>query len=301
MITGTAGTNVGITNNPGASPAKGIKYYAFTILAPGCIDAGDGAVDLKTTYDTDGHFTDVDSVQLELLVAAWGTSNHAIAGTNPKFGVCIQTDIMIVNDSLESVLIERKNFDFVVTPILATFTVNAAITDSTVSIDGSVGEKSGTEVTGSWEGNDPLAPGDPIWFKLDIVSTDYTFVGLENVVMTVGEQPVDNLIVDNEVQDTAMTGSDMFNGDTEIQFYHILARSVFTGETQPLEMSGKALVAYTGRRRLEDSENENLTEKADFKVRATLMADDGNGSGGFKVEVLSTVIGGFGAIGVGLF
>ena len=280
---------------------KGTKYYRFTILAPDCATAGDGAVSLKASYDADGHKTLSSTVDLELSVEAWGTSNHARPGTTVKFGVCIQADIMMVNDMEQSIVIERKNFNFVVTPILATFTVNAGLTNSTVEVGGSTGEKSGTAVTGSWQGTDQLTPGDPIWFKLDIVSSDYVFIGLDNVAMTVGEQPIANLVVENEVQDTAMTGSDLYYGDTELQFYHIVPRSVFISEPQPLEMSGKALVAYAGRRRLGDGENVTLTEKADFTMRATLMADDGSGSGGFKLEILSTMIGSFGAIGVGLF
>jgi hypothetical protein len=297
QITGTAGLDLGLMNNPGSNPAAESKYYEFTILAPGCLAPGDGAVTVKTSYDTDGHLTTANTVDLELAVAAWDASNHAVDG---KFGVCIQADIMLITEALQAVVIERKNFDFRVTPILSTFTINAGMTDSTVSVGGSDGEKSGTTVTGTWAGNDPLAPGDPIWFILDIVSPTYSFVGFEEVSMAVGVQPVENLVLDSEVQDTAMTGSDLYNADTELQFYHILPRSVYTGDPQQLEMSGKAIVTYTGRRRLENGEYEKLTEKADFSVKASLMADDGSGSGSFKLEAWSMVIGGVGVIGAGM-
>ncbi|GAX16419.1 hypothetical protein FisN_10Hh339 [Fistulifera solaris] len=294
QIVNTAGLDLGLMNNPGPSPAAETKYYEFTILAPGCLTPGDGVVTVKASYDTDGHFTGANTVDLELTVAAWGASNHAVDG---RFGVCIQADIMMITKALQAVVIERKNFDFRVTPILSTFTINAGMTDSTVSVGGSDGEKSGTTVTGTWAGNNPLAPGDPIWFILDIVSPTYSFVGFEEVSMAVGVQPVENLVVDSEVQDTAMTGSDLYNADTELQFYHILPRSVYTGDPQQLEMSGKAIVTYTGRRRLENGEYKKLTENADFSLKASLMTDDGSGSSSFKLEVLSIVIGGVGVIG----
>lgn len=45
---------------------------------------------MKTSYDTDGRKTTNSTVDPELSVNAWGTSDYAVSGSTLQFGVCIQ-------------------------------------------------------------------------------------------------------------------------------------------------------------------------------------------------------------------
>jgi hypothetical protein len=299
QITATSGTDVGISNNPGPNPAAGTKYYAFTILAPGCLAAGDGAVTVKTTYDQDGHLTALNTVDMEIAVAPWGTSVHAVEG---KFGVCIQADIMMINAALEAVVLERKHFDFRVTPILSTFTVSSDIENNLVDVGGSTTEESGTAVTGTWEGTNPLPPGEPIWFSLAVDDQDYNFVQFETVTMKIGTAAPTNLITATVPVDTALTSFELGATPKTINFYHILPRSAFGATSQTLTMTGKALVDYVGQtppiRRLRGVEDRELSTEpvtTDFSMEATMMADEGGDSSSF--QILSLVIGGVSVIG----
>ncbi|GAX16411.1 hypothetical protein FisN_10Hu347 [Fistulifera solaris] len=275
QIAATAGTDVEISNNPGPNPPAGTKYYEFTILPPGCLAAGDGAVTVKTSYDQDGHLTALNTVDMELAVAPWGTSVHAVEG---KFGVCIQADIMMINAALEAVVLERKHFDFRVTPILSTFTVTQLMLAD-------------------------QRPSNPVQ-RLAVDDQDYNFVEFETVTMKIGAAPATNLITATVPVDSALTSFELGATPKTINFYHILPRSAFGATSQTLTMTGKALVDYVGPiRRLRGTEDRELATEpvtTDFSMEAVMLADEGGDSGSFKIEIVSLVIGGVGVIGAAL-
>lgn len=262
---------------------------------------------LKTSFDQDGHLTAATTVDLELSVNAWEATDFAVMDGTLKFGVCIQADIMLVNAELESILMERKHFNFLVSPILSTFTISSVIDDGTVVVDNSENELSGTDVDSFWRSANPLPPGEPIWFELSVINEKYDFVQFETVIMKIGDQgtPI-NLIADSDIVDSALTSIELGNTPKTIHFYHFLPRSAFGSTTQTLTLTGKALVSYVGgARRLRGTEDRELAstdlEKTNFEVKVLMMADASDDSGSFTVEVLSIVIGGIGAIGAAMF
>jgi hypothetical protein len=96
----------------------------FSILAPGCASQGDPAVQVDTTYDQDGHLTRSDSVELHLAVQAWENTVHDLHQNQSQFALCLQADIVMLNSELNTVLLEQKKFEFVVTILLPTFDFN---------------------------------------------------------------------------------------------------------------------------------------------------------------------------------
>ncbi len=118
-IRDTSGTLDGVSNNPTNTAAS--KFYMFSILAPGCASQGDPVVQLDTSFDQDGHLTRSDSVELHLAVQAWEKTVYDLHQNQSQFALCLQADIVMLNSELDTVLLEQKKFEFVVTILLPTF------------------------------------------------------------------------------------------------------------------------------------------------------------------------------------
>jgi hypothetical protein len=157
----------GLVNDPGGSPDVGSMFYNFTVLGPDCVATADTEVSLKITYDNDGNLTAASTVDLELTVQAWENTEFVSQGDQSEFAACIQTDILIVDESSTAQLLRRKYFDFDVTPVSSTFTVNNNMTDNSVPEDKETAS-SGTTVTASWDASNPLNTGETIWFHVTI-------------------------------------------------------------------------------------------------------------------------------------
>lgn len=327
QISDTPGITAGLSNNPGTDP--GTTYYRFTVLAPGCGSQGDPAVQIKTSYDTDGHLTGLTTVDFELSVNAWIDTHYAIQSEELVFGVCIQADILIIDGGSNPQVVESKQFDFRVTPILSTFTVSSAsLNTNEIVISTTDNLRSGTEVTPVWASRNPLAPGEAVWFYLTIDTAPYVFVNFEEVQMIIGGGDPIILVAGGVIQDTALTSFELGNNATAIHLYHILLRSRFTDTQQQIALTGRANVAYPAppSRRLDSStendvfsvnedesqtlgaeskiseiseEQDEVGEIVDFAVRAMLLPyeDEEEDSGNVRLGILSTMIGGAGLVG----
>ncbi|GAX25127.1 hypothetical protein FisN_10Lh333 [Fistulifera solaris] len=309
QINETPGTSLGLSNNPGGSP--GTTFYSFTVLAPGCGAIGNTAVSIKTSYDSDGHLTGANTVDLELAVGIWGGTHYDILSDRSKFGVCIQADIFVIDGGNNPQVLESKQFDFVITPLLNDFSVNPVNLDtnaiSKVTTDTLI---SGTTVTPHWAASSPLAPGEAVWFYLTIDTAPYVFTSFQEVQMTVGGGAPVSLVTGGAIVDGVLTSFELANGGTTMHFYHVLLRSKFATEAQQIALTGRANVVYSAGRRLDGDTAENNFEvseyesqtaeseskEADFTVRAVMQPYDGSeeDSGGSKLEILSMMIGGAG-------
>lgn len=312
QISNTPGTSSGLSNNPGTTP--GTTYYRFTVLAPGCDIVGNTAVTIKTSYDTDGHLTGASAVDLELSVNAWGGTHYDLLSDRTKFGVCIQADILIIDGGSNPQVVESKQFDFIVTPLLNEFSVSPVTlntnTITKVTTDTLI---SGTTVTSAWASSIPLAPGEALWFFLTIDTAPYTFTSFQEVQMTIGGGAAVNLVTGGVIVDTALTSFELATGATNMHLYHVLIRSKFTSETQEIVLTGRANVVYSSGRRLDSSTagqtaGDNIASNAeskiaDFALKAQMQSynADEAGSGGVKLEILSMVIGSVGLAGASVF
>lgn len=233
---------------------------------------------------------------MQLSVDAWQGQVFDINSDQTQFGLCVQADIVINDSGNNPLVLESKEFDFVVNVEDSSFNFDETdiLSTNAVTTDNETGEVSGTTVSATWRGTNPLAPGQAVWFSIEVDDPiNYDFVAFESVTMTIGSGSAENLITGSSAVDSVLTSSELTNSD-RLDFYHILDRSDFAGTAQSITFTGKATVDYNPSvRKLRGlADDVKTATESDFEIRALLSADNGeeidtsSGTGGMKIVSL---------------